>query len=75
MRGGGSLGGQETSVFVHAQGKKAVQGGGGVKKWQNSVHVVVECPFSEILNYLWIQNNFDNSDMKKSKFKICLLKS
>ena len=33
------------SVFVHAQGIKTVHaGGGGVKKWQNSVHVVVECP-------------------------------
>ena len=31
MRG---RGGQKMSVFVHA--------GGGVKKWQNSVHVVVE---------------------------------
>ena len=33
------------SVFVHAQGTKTVHaGGGGVNKWQNSVHVVVECP-------------------------------
>ena len=33
------------SVFVHAQGIKTIHaGGGGVKKWQNSVHVVVECP-------------------------------
>ena len=37
------------SVFVHAQGIKTVHvcgvgWGGGVKKWQNSVHVVVECP-------------------------------
>ena len=33
------------SVFVHAQGIKTVYaGGGGVKKWQNSGHVVVECP-------------------------------
>ena len=30
------------SVFVHAQGIKTVHAG-GVKKWQNSVHVVVEC--------------------------------
>ena len=38
-------GGQTMSVFVHAQGIKAVHTGGrGVKKWQNSVHVVVECP-------------------------------
>ena len=41
MRGGG---GQKMSVFVHAQGIKTVRAGGGVKKWQNSVHVVVECP-------------------------------
>ena len=40
-RGGG---GQKMSVFVHAQGIKTVHAGGGVKKWQNSVHVVVECP-------------------------------
>ena len=34
------------SVFVHAQGIKIFHAGGrgGVKKWQNSVHVVVECP-------------------------------
>ena len=31
------------SVFVHAQVIKTVHAGeGGVKKWQNSVHVVVE---------------------------------
>ena len=30
--------------FAHAQGIKTVHaGGGGVQKWQNSVHVVVEC--------------------------------
>ena len=32
------------SVFVHAHGIKPVHAGGEVKKWQNSVHVVVECP-------------------------------
>ena len=34
------------SVCDHAQGTKTVQAGGrgGVKKWQNSVHVVVERP-------------------------------
>ena len=33
------------SAFVHTQSIKTVNaGGGGVKKWQNSVHVVVECP-------------------------------
>ena len=43
MRGGG---GQKMSVFVHAQGIKTVHVGRGVgvKKWQNLVHVVVECP-------------------------------
>ena len=31
------------SVCDHAQGIKTVHaGGGGVQKWQNSVHVVVE---------------------------------
>ena len=41
MKGGG---GQKMSGFVHAQGIKTVRSGGGgdVKKWQNSVHVVVE---------------------------------
>ena len=44
MRGGG---GQKISVFVHAYGIKTVHaGGGGVKKWQNSVHVVAEWPLS-----------------------------
>ena len=32
------------SVFVHAQDITTVHGGGGGKKWQISVHVVVECP-------------------------------
>ena len=33
------------SVFVHDQGVKTVHAGGkGVKKWQNSVRVVIECP-------------------------------
>ena len=34
------------TVFVHAQGIKTVHAGGGFKKWQNSVHVVVECPLT-----------------------------
>ena len=38
MRGAGS----KMSVFVHAQGIKLSTQGSGVKKWQNSVHVVVE---------------------------------
>ena len=38
-------GGQKISVFVHAHGIKTVHvGGEGIKKWQNSVHVVVEWP-------------------------------
>ena len=42
MNGGG---GQKMSASVHAQGIKSVHAeGGGVKNWQNSVHVVVECP-------------------------------
>ena len=40
------------SVFVHAQGINTVHAmGGGVKKWQNSVHVVVECPLT-LITYL-----------------------
>ena len=31
-------------MSVHAKGLKIVHTGEGVKKWQNSVHVVVECP-------------------------------
>ena len=34
--------GGQFMFFVHAQGIKIVEGGGGDKKWQNSVHVVVE---------------------------------
>jgi hypothetical protein len=38
------------SVFVKPKGIKTVYtgpgGGGGVKKWQNSVQVVVECPLT-----------------------------
>ena len=45
MRGGG---GQKMSVFVHAQGIKTVHAGGWGRKWQNSVHVVVECPLKEM---------------------------
>ena len=57
MRGGG---GQKMSVFVHAQGIKTVHAEGGVKKWQNSVHVVVEWP----LNVFWLFENFDQPDEK-----------
>ena len=37
---------KKMSAFVQAQGIKTVHAGEreeGVKKWQNSVHVVVEC--------------------------------
>ena len=47
MRGGG---GQKMSVFVHAQGIKTVHAGG--KKWQNSVHVVVECPLTTLSDHI-----------------------
>ena len=48
------------SVFVHAQGIKTVHAG-GVKKWQNSVHVVVECPQS--LRHQTFQNDQKNLKM------------
>ena len=35
------------SVFVHAQGIKTVHAGGRGQIWQNSVHVVVECPLRQ----------------------------
>ena len=38
------------SVFVHAQGMKTVQAGGWwVRKWQNLVHVVVECALTLLI--------------------------
>ena len=53
MRGGV---GQKRSVFVHAQSIKTVHTeGGGVKKWQNSVHVVVECPLNGKLEFIFEQ--------------------
>jgi hypothetical protein len=36
------------SVFVQAQGIKFSTQGGGGHKWQNSVHVVVECPHTDL---------------------------
>ena len=42
------------SVFVHAQGIKFVHAGGGVQKWQNSVHVVVECPLT--VKLYWVSD-------------------
>ena len=41
------------SVFVHAHDIKTFHAGGWVKKWQNSVHAVVECPLS--IGFLQIQ--------------------
>ena len=58
------------SVFVHAQGIKTVHaGGGGVKKWQNSVHVVVEWPLkrSHSSDVHWPRNIF-MSDFFLSSF-------
>ena len=39
--------GSKKSVFVHAQDIKTVYVG-GVKKWQNADHVVVECPLMRL---------------------------
>ena len=66
MRGGG---GQKMSVFVHAQGMKTVHAGGGVKKWQNSVHIVVEWPLlakniskhKHDLNYQFQMGSFETA--------------
>ena len=33
--------GKKMTAFVHAQAKKTVHAGRGVKKWQNSVQIVV----------------------------------
>ena len=36
-------------MSVHGQSIKSVHTeGGGVKKWQKSVHVVVECPLKQV---------------------------
>ena len=46
------------SVFVHAQGIKTVHAGGrGGKKWQNSVHVVIECPLMTFVRTLKIRDH------------------
>ena len=45
MKGGG---GSKMFVVIHAQGIKTVNAGGRVKKWQNSVHVVDECPLIQL---------------------------
>ena len=55
--------GRKGSVFVHAQVKRMSTQGWGVKKWQNSVHVVVECPHTNYQNKFaqqtckWIANS------------------
>ena len=47
-------GGRKMSVFVHAQGIKTVHAEGeGVKKWQNSVHIVVERPLKATYEHFW----------------------
>ena len=43
------------SVFVNAQGIKTVHTGRGVKKWQNSVHVVVACPLMQLRQHYEMQ--------------------
>ena len=69
------------SVFVHAQGIKTVNAGGGdggVKKWQNYVHVVVECPLIGIEKILTcVQHNFgllrNYFDTSSSHWCLCFL--
>jgi hypothetical protein len=39
-------GGQKMPVFVHTQGIKLSMQRGEIKKCQNSVYVVVECPLT-----------------------------
>ena len=41
------------SAFVHIQGIKTVHAGGEGSKWQNHVHVVIECP---LIRYGGISN-------------------
>ena len=54
------------AVFVHAQGIKTVHAeGGGGKKWQNSVHVVVEAMVYSFLRF---------SEKTKTKFFPVFLK-
>ena len=44
MRGEGV---KKVCIYPRSEYQKTVHAGGGVKKWQNSVHVVVECPLSK----------------------------
>ena len=56
MKGGG---GQKMSIFVNAHGINTIHaGGGGGKKWQNSDHVVVECPLRQRLAAARSRKNF-----------------
>ena len=68
MREGG---GQNMSVFVHAQGIKTVHAGEGVKKWQNSVHVVVQCPLSFIAKTLVLCTYLSRYVTSATAKKIC----
>ena len=69
-------GGQKMSVFVHPQGIKTVHTGGGVKKWPNSIQVVVECPLSKfecLGTYLLpLQYVFRLKNLPKSAFNVCI---
>ena len=61
-------------VFVHAQGIKTVNTrGGGGKKWQNSVQVVVEWPLISIVECGLILRVFNSvpSPMKLSTYIPC----
>ena len=52
------------SVFVHAQDIKTLHArGGGVKKWHNSVHVVVECPLPYEMKF-WTGGKFQIKKFK-----------
>ena len=57
-------GGQKMSVFVHAQDIKTVHAKGveGAKKLQNSVHVVVECPLSNLMLRWYLSRKLTYSD-------------
>ena len=64
------------SIFVHAQGIKTVHagGGGGVKKWQNSVHVVVECPLSTMREPDFLVENANMNQIASDIAKIFFIK-
>ena len=58
------------SVFVHAQVMESVHAGGSesrVKKWQNFVHIVVECP----LVYFFLKIRGHSSSTLQSSVKFC----